>query len=492
MVNAYTVNSLKGCEYYIKKCSCGHIEKRKKINTTQFIKLEKDECCPICGAPLMTESCNELTLAPIKQCGRKAIIKTRKKACYFELSLYDINFSTKIDFQKKGIKIDKRTIKNKMVKMVFDATQEPCNFIKYFNSENEEIDKDCFLESISRDGYTLYKKEEIGRKFNLMTSYFLNNYITKANLINIIGSLENKKDFFIKYEQIIKSNIDPYPIHFEIDLSKTNPIEMLNVRPFTFKYMRERKGSINTVVLKMIRMMENKIGDQVVNYLQTFGTREEGLQIQFASSIVDLCCEANLSVNKLYKYIYKEVPMKQYIINPLEIIRLLRDSFNMSKDLGLPFEKNSKALLRYHDILALEYKTIEDKRLSERFSKEMEKKQYLNYEVNNNNYCIIVPKESQELIKEGKELRHCVGSYIRNVAKGNTHIVFLREKNAINKPHTTIEIDINDKIIQVRQKHNGLLKDREAINLIKQWAYKHGLTIDVELIPEEEKNGKKK
>lgn len=492
MVNAYSINSLTGCEYYIKKCSCGHIDKIKKIYTTQSIKLEKEERCPNCETPLMTESYNELTLAPIKQYGKKAFIKTRKKACYFELSLYDINFLTKIDFQKKEIKIDKRTIKNKMVKMIFDATQNPCDFIKYYNSDNEEIDKDFFIKSIGENDYKLYGKEEIGRKFNLMNSYFLNNHISKERIIEIIESLENKKDFFIKYEQIIKSNIDPYPINFEIDLSKTNPIEMLNVRPFTFKYIREKKESINTVILKMIRMMEEKIGDQVVNYLQTFGTKEEGLQIQFASSIVDLCCEANLSVTKLYKYIYKEVPMKQYIINPLEIIRLLRDSFNMSKDLGLPFEKNSKALLRYHDILALEYKTVENKILSRKFANEMKQKQYLNYEIESNKFCIVVPKESQELVKEGKELRHCVGSYIRSVAKGNTHIVFLREKNAINKPHTTIEIDIDDKIIQVRQKHNGLLKNREAINLIKQWAYKHGLTIDVELIPEEDPNGKKK
>lgn len=477
MINAYAVHSLSGCEHYSKQCTCGHNEQVKKRHIHQSIGI-KPECCPKCGTPLMTNSMNVLTFAPIQQKGRYAMIKTKNKACYFELFLYDIDFVAKIDFQKKNIKADKRTIKNKMVKMVFDATQKPEDFFKFYNSNNEEICKKDFLEQIGDSTFLMFETNDAFKKFSIASSLFMNKFCKPARVIN---NLETHRGSFIKYEQIIKSNIDPFPLALGIDSTKTNPIEMLGIRPFTFKYIRNYNKSISLAQLNTIKKMEEKIGDQTVNYLQTFGARPECMDISFIKMVLDLCALADLSVNKLYKYVYKEVPIKQYIINPTEILRLLRDSYEMAKDLGLPFDKNPKHLKRYHDTLMIEYKIIENKIISQKFEKNMEERQYLNYEEQDNKYCIIAPKISNELVQEGSELRHCVGSYIKRVSQGQSIIVFLREKKQPEKSHTTIELSPNNEIIQIKRKHNTSSTDQEAIDLVHSWAAKNCLDLKVHL-----------
>lgn len=479
MIHAYSINSLSGCDYAIKKCTCGYESKIKKANIDSNMQLSGQEFCVKCGTPLMYNHVNSLSFAPIIQQKNIAKMITNNKACFFELELYKINFQMKIDFQKKSIKADKRTIKNDKIKIVFDASQKPEDFIKYYNKHNEEITEECFVNSIDTSyAYELKNYKDVTDKFNLLQGFFTMR-MNKSKIEKLITLLKSNKDFFIKYEQIIKSNIDPYLIEKHIDLTKTNPISMLGVRPFTFKYIREQKKSISYQTLSTIKAMEEKIGDQTVNYLQTFGKKTEYMNTTYMNSILDLAYEADLSINKLYKYIYKDVPMKQFITSPMEIITLLRDSFEMSKHLGLVFNKNSKTLKRYHDELVEEYKTIENEVIANKFKKQMEKKQYLQYEEKDCKYCIVVPKESQELVKEGKELRHCVGSYIKRVAEGKSTIVFLREKETPDQSYTTIEVNDNNQVIQIRRKHNSALTEKEAINFVKNWAEKKQLYCNV-------------
>lgn len=81
------------------------------------------------------------------------------------------------------------------------------------------------------------------------------------------------------------------------------------------------------------------------------------------------------------------------------------------------------------------------------------------------NNVIIVPKSADEIVEEGHKLNHCVSSYVENVAKGDTVILFLRNKDNINKPFYTIELDPEDyKIVQCRGKNNKSMdKDIEKV-----------------------------
>lgn len=81
--------------------------------------------------------------------------------------------------------------------------------------------------------------------------------------------------------------------------------------------------------------------------------------------------------------------------------------------------------------------------------KELQKKYHFEYEG-----LFVCPAQStDELIREGKTLNHCVGTYAERYANGRTVLLLLRKKSAPDKPFFTMEIYENS-IMQVRGKDN--------------------------------------
>ncbi|EIZ2776448.1 PcfJ domain-containing protein, partial [Listeria monocytogenes] len=71
------------------------------------------------------------------------------------------------------------------------------------------------------------------------------------------------------------------------------------------------------------------------------------------------------------------------------------------------------------------------------------------------NYAFIVPREVIDIVKEGKNLHHCVGGagYIEQHIEGKTTIIFVRDKQDLEKSLYTLEYK-NGQINQLRGKHN--------------------------------------
>lgn len=55
-------------------------------------------------------------------------------------------------------------------------------------------------------------------------------------------------------------------------------------------------------------------------------------------------------------------------------------------------------------------------------------------------YTIVVPSRGQDLIDEGQNMHHCVGSYVNSVVNGSTNIVFVRHKDTPNKCYITAQV----------------------------------------------------
>ena len=66
-----------------------------------------------------------------------------------------------------------------------------------------------------------------------------------------------------------------------------------------------------------------------------------------------------------------------------------------------------------------------------------------------------------ELVKEGKEMNHCVGGYAEACSQGKTDIIFIRKKSEPDKPYVTMEVKKNE-VIQVRAFGNG--RPSEEVN----------------------------
>lgn len=71
------------------------------------------------------------------------------------------------------------------------------------------------------------------------------------------------------------------------------------------------------------------------------------------------------------------------------------------------------------------------------------------YRFENDQFFIRPAESSDELITEGKELKHCVGGYAEDYAKGSTSIFVIRKKSEPDTPFFTMEIQ-KDRIIQTQ------------------------------------------
>ena len=66
---------------------------------------------------------------------------------------------------------------------------------------------------------------------------------------------------------------------------------------------------------------------------------------------------------------------------------------------------------------------------------------------------IVLPKNAEEIRREGRTLNHCVGNYVERVAKGETLILFVRKESDPETPYFTLEYR-NNHVVQCRGKFN--------------------------------------
>lgn len=71
------------------------------------------------------------------------------------------------------------------------------------------------------------------------------------------------------------------------------------------------------------------------------------------------------------------------------------------------------------------------------------------YKPDNEDYVIIAPESPEDVIEEGRNLRHCVGSYVSSITDGRRYIMFLRHKDTPDESYATVEIDDHNNIRQV-------------------------------------------
>lgn len=165
---------------------------------------------------------------------------------------------------------------------------------------------------------------------------------------------------------------------------------------------------------------------------------------------------------------FKNVKDLEYIPKGVKLIRFhnwviknsvraneYRDYQNMLENLGIAFEGDfrimPKNFKQAHDDAVKAYNNMKDEQKRIEFANQLEK--LLGLEQTIGNYTFVLPKELQELKAEGKALSHCVGGYANRVARGETVILFVRQKEKVDNPLYTLEIS-DGKIVQLRGKRN--------------------------------------
>ena len=161
------------------------------------------------------------------------------------------------------------------------------------------------------------------------------------------------------------------------------------------------------------------------------------------------------SVNKMVNY------LKKQRVAPSKAITTWRDYLQMAllegydtQDSIVRFPKDLK--LRHDQLVERRNAKKEKERLNEyaELDKQIKKRlpEVKGYFYEDDTYMIIPAGKCEELMKEGRELHHCVGAsdtYMKKMAAGETWILFLRKKEDLEKAYYTVEINLKtDKILQ--------------------------------------------
>lgn len=150
---------------------------------------------------------------------------------------------------------------------------------------------------------------------------------------------------------------------------------------------------------------------------------------------------------------------------------LFIDTLTMIKDMNLQNNikvnwMSTNSMVEAHDFIQSAYETEINALKIKKFTNNCKKLE--KYKFANSKYIIVVPTVPNQLAIEGIELHHCVKSYINKVVDGITGIVFIREKENIDKPFFTVEIQ-NDTVMQIHGFSNCNVTESSLKTFVKKW-----------------------
>ncbi|MBO0444307.1 PcfJ domain-containing protein [Vagococcus fluvialis] len=184
---------------------------------------------------------------------------------------------------------------------------------------------------------------------------------------------------------------------------------------------------------------------------------------------------ARLVHYKQLKKLPKEISLNKFINyfkkNNFSIDYYL-DYIYMLQELGTPLKSDlvifPKDIKKAHDDLVSVIGKLERELEEKAYQKQLPK--IRKYEQEIDEFMFLVPKDLQEIVNEGNALHHCVGGkhYLDNHTKGNTNIIFIRQKDEVEKPYFTLEYK-NQHVAQVQGKYNRETVPNDLQKAINKW-----------------------
>ncbi len=210
-----------------------------------------------------------------------------------------------------------------------------------------------------------------------------------------------------------------------IDRTKTKLHEILKITKYEYKVFSSLACPDwhDIDIIKSFRETKKVITNEIIYDLRMLSCNYE--------NVIDLMkamsYEKALSRYKEAGYTYADYIKMAIILN----YDLRNDSVVWPQDLE-----------RAHDTAVTLFNKEKAKKLKQRMLNLAKE-----YNFENDYYKIVIPKSSNEIVREGQKLHHCVASYVDDVAAGKTTILFVRKKEDIKTPYFTIEIK-NGELIQ--------------------------------------------
>lgn len=79
-------------------------------------------------------------------------------------------------------------------------------------------------------------------------------------------------------------------------------------------------------------------------------------------------------------------------------------------------------------------------------------------------FSVVFPTSAQDIIDEGSNMHHCVGSYVNRVIENNTYIVFIRKTETPDQCYLTCQVDLDGNIRQYYLAYDNRIHEQADID----------------------------
>lgn len=178
-------------------------------------------------------------------------------------------------------------------------------------------------------------------------------------------------------------------------------------------------------------------------------------------------CETVFDLQSMIDYMFCECTKQGYAENPSGFWSQWADYMNQQVLLfGEVRDKYSEHLASDEQILTYRCSKLKMKASMEMFRQASD---FLcGFEYANGPYCIVAPKKPDDLIEEGRQLSHCVGSYVDRVATRDTYIFFLRKASEPDRSLVTIQVNPDGYLAQVKGRFDRQ-PTPEQLRFVEKW-----------------------
>jgi hypothetical protein len=308
-----------------------------------------------------------------------------------------------------------------------------------------------------------------------------------CNFYSSISTFITKLDLFENYEGYVSQGID-VDFHFY-----THWHGDIRISGVTCRYGDWPKHVMNFVKkydITLTKSMQEKIiGDEqsafFENLCNAIDDNDYLQDIEKSDFFITLfryrsICDNLKSLVKDYNYNVKS--LIGYLcgyLNPYENVayddglELLVDYNRMAAAIGRHTKKYPKYLKSMHDIIEGNFNAFKKEYDEVAFKNIIETKRHLEFE--KDGFLMMLPEVPNDIIQEGTEMNHCVGSYVDRIIDGKTFILFLRKKKEKDRSLVTVEVRAGE-ITQAKRACNQEILEEER-KFIESFAKKKELEI---------------
>lgn len=158
---------------------------------------------------------------------------------------------------------------------------------------------------------------------------------------------------------------------------------------------------------------------------------------------------------------------------PSAELKLLMDYVTLNEKNNFEYEKYPQDLLRSHAIALKNFKALESESKNKAFEEAVSTNYHISEPMEIDDFIFMIPNNINDLVAEGNNLHHCIGSYTDNIIENTSHIYFMRFKSSPETSYVTLELNpITNDLVESKENYNKEVSDDEAIKVLKKFEKK--------------------